>query len=191
MVPNHRVTCGLALLVALVTASETVQAQAATAPRENRDLAVEVAPKPPKRPQKAEVPVQVSLMSIGASTLNVGAPVRFQVSSNRASFGHVYVANTSGQVTLLCENIRLRAGDPVAVPRPGLILRAAAPAGDNRIVFVATRQRFAGFAGGATTTTPRDIQVGARELSGRLDEKLADLRRDDWGMTTMSVRVLP
>jgi len=183
----------VASVVSLVAASQACVAQSATSPGQNRDLAIEVtpAPKPSKRPQQGRVPVQVSLMSIGASTINIGQPVRFQVSSNKASFGHVYIANASGQVYLLGENIRLRARAPLVVPKPSLTLRASAPAGDNTVVFVATRERLPGFAGGATTTTPRDIQVSGAELLGRLDQQLSAFDRDDWGMTKMSVRVLP
>jgi hypothetical protein len=69
-------------------------------------------------------------------------------------------------------------------------IRATPPAGDNAVVFVATRDRFAGFAGGVTTTTPTDIQVSAYDLHAQLQARLALLPRARWGITSITARVV-
>jgi hypothetical protein len=132
----------------------------------------------------------VGLASIGPSILHIGQPIRFRAWSNHSGFGHVYLANTSGKVMLLAENLPLRANRPVVLPARGLTIRAVAPAGDNTLVFVATHDRFNGFAGGVSTSAPVDLQTSADGLVQNLKAKLSATPDDDWGFTTVVVRVI-
>ncbi len=158
----------------------------------SKDLVPEIAkPSRPKpKPAEAQVPVHASLMPIGPSTIRIGSPIRFQIRSNRSGFGHVYIVNSSGKTVLLVENLPLKAERAVEVPKAGLLIRASAPTGDNEVVFLATRDRFAGFAGGGTTTTPTDIQTSGAGLAAQLETRLAMTARDRWALTHVTVRVV-
>ena len=71
--------------------SSTAWAQAAV---EVRDLDVETARPPRRRPRPApqpQRPVQVSLMPVGPSTIAIGQPIRFRMVSLSDGFGHLYV----------------------------------------------------------------------------------------------------
>ncbi|MFL9827704.1 hypothetical protein [Rhodoplanes sp. SY1] len=135
-------------------------------------------------------PVQVSLEPIGASVLRIGSPVRFRASSNQAGFGHLYMVGTSGRVVMVVENLPLGRRRTVELPKPGLLIRATAPAGDNSVLFAASRDRLAGFAGNGTTTTPAEIQTGANGLLGELTARLSKLPRGSWGLTTVNIKVV-
>lgn len=170
---------GLAVPVALPVTGAAAQ---------TKDLTVVTSPRPPK-PAGTEAPVSVSLVPEGSTTIRIGAPIRFKVVSTHAGFGHLYVASASGKVQLWAENLRLKAGVPVDIPRRGLAIVASAPAGDETIVFVATRDRFKGFLGGSTVTNPADIQVSRDSLMAQLQAKLAATPRPRWGLTQVVVRV--
>lgn len=161
-----------------------------SAAAQTKDLTVVTAPRPPKpAPAATSNPVAVSLVPEGSTTIRIGAPIRFKVVSTHSGFGHLYVASASGKVQLWAENLRLKAGVPVDIPRRGLAIVASAPAGDETIVFVATRDRFPGFLGGATVTNPADIQVSRDSLMAQLQAKLAATPRPRWGLTQVVVRV--
>jgi len=157
-----------------------------------RDLVPEVAkPSRPKpKPPEAPVPVHASLMPIGPSMIRIGDPIRFQIRSNRSGFGHVYIVNSSGKTVLLVENLPLKAERSIEVPKAGLRIRASAPTGDNEVVFLATRDRFAGFAGGGTTTTPTDIQTSGAGLAAQIETRLSMTARERWALTHVTVRVV-
>jgi len=161
--------------------------------QETKDLQVEVAPhKPWRRPPPPEYlgPVQVSLMPIGPSTLSIGQPLRFRMVSLAESFGHLYVLSASGRSQLWMENVRLHAGAPIIYPRPGLIVRASPPAGDEVVIFAATRSRIAGFlGGGGSSLTPYDLQYTHEALRAALQSQLNALPRDDWAIAEVSIRV--
>jgi hypothetical protein len=166
---------------------------------QSRDLQFETAPvvhhaprtdrpRPVAAPEIAG-PVHVGLVPIGPSVLRIGSLIRFKAWSNRTGFGHAYLATASGKVILVAENLPIRANRRIILPRPGLALRAVAPAGDDTLIFVSTRQRFAGFAGGAATNSPIDIQLTAEGLVSELKSRLSGAPSDDWGFTTVVVRV--
>lgn len=141
---------------------------------------------PSARPGRA---VTASLSPIGPSVVPVGTPIRFRITSNRSGFGHLYIVNTSGKVLMLVENIPLKANRPHDLPRGGVVLRAAPPVGDNQILFLVTRDRLAGFANGATSTTPADVQVTPDGLVSVLKARLADWPRERWAYTDLVIRV--
>lgn len=166
--------CGLALALG---------AQAQT-----RDLTVVEKPSvQPARPQRT--PFAVSLVPIGSPVLRIGVPIRFKVVSTQSGYGNFYVASASGKVQLWAENIRLRAGQPVELPNRGFSIVASPPAGDETIVFLVTRSRFAGFFDGFTVTKPTDVQVSREGLSATLQSKLSGLPRSAWASTQTSIRV--
>lgn len=160
---------------------------------QTRDLTVE-APAPtgakPRPSRQPVLPVNVSLMPVGPSVVPVGSRIRLRIQSNNNGFGHLYVANASGKVVLLAENLPLRANRALDLPRGGMILRASPPTGDNVVHFLATRTRFPGFAGGTTTTTPLDIQVSSAALEPQLATRLSEAPRNQWGMTKVTIRVV-
>lgn len=159
-----------------------------------RDLTVE-ATKPvahaARRPAKrhAARPVQVSLMPVGSSTIAIGEPLRFRMTSLVNGYGHLYVLSASGRAQLWFENVRLRAGQPLLFPRRGQTVRAAAPAGDETILFVASCQPIDGFAGKGATMTPLDLQVTHEGLRTAIDQKFGALARNDWAFAEIKIRV--
>lgn len=153
-----------------------------------RDLTVEAAPmhgRPWRRPFR---PVQVSLMPVGPSTLAIGQPLRFRMVSLSDGYGQLYALSASGRSQLWMENVRLRAGQPVNYPRPGFIVRAAAPAGDETILFVATRAPISGFVGGASTK-PFDLQFTHDGLRSAVQQQLDAMPRSDWAIGELTIRV--
>lgn len=157
----------------------------------SKDLTVEAAPKPASPPAKrrAAHAMQVSLMPIGPSTLAIGQPLRFKMVSISKGFGHLYVLSASGRTQLWLENAPLGAGEPLRYPRSGQIVRAAAPAGDETIIFVASRNRIDGFAGVGATTTPLDLQLTHEALRTAIQQKFGALPRGDWAYAEIKTRV--
>lgn len=178
----------LAILGCALSLPMMIGAGSAIAQTQLKDLQIESA-RPRPKPNSA-TPVNVSLTPIGAALVSVGSPVRFRASSSHAGFGHLYITNKSGKVVLLMENVRLKARQPIELPKSGLVLRAMPPAGDNTVLFLATRDRLTGFAGGAMTTTPTDIQVSGDGLINELTAKLSSRPRERWGFTTATIRVV-
>lgn len=158
-----------------------------------KDLNAEFKPGKPKpeqqTPAESTVPVMVGLSPVGPSVLKIGSVIRFRVSSNQAGYGHLYITNASGNVVMIAENLRIKAGRSLDLPRDGVVLRAAPPIGDNSVLFLATRDRFSGFAGGRATTTPTDLQVTGEGFLATLKTTLAEIPRDCWGYTDVVIRV--
>jgi hypothetical protein len=167
----------------------------------SKDLNVEAAPPPhwqappphwrPARPPhwRQARPVQVSLMTVGPSVLSIGEPLRFRMASLVCEgYGQLYVLSASGRSQLWLENVRLHTGQPIFYPSPGLIVRAAPPAGDETVLFVVTRSPFHGFVGG-TSTTPFDLQYTHDGLRAAIQERLDAMPRSDWAIAEVSVRV--
>jgi hypothetical protein len=170
----------------------------------SKDLNVEAAPPPHWQPQphwrparqphgpphgRQARPVQVSLMTVGPSVLSIGEPLRFRMASLACEgYGQLYVLSASGRSQLWLENVRLRTGQPIYYPSPGLIVRAAPPAGDETVLFVVTRSPFHGFVGGPSTT-PFDLQYTHDGLRAAIQERLDAMPRSDWAIAEVSVRV--
>jgi hypothetical protein len=172
---------------------------AAQAPAQNtsigRDLTVEAAPhRPAHRPQRPARPVsarsvQASLMPIGPSTLPVGEPLKFKMVSLADGYGDLYILSASGRTQLWLENVRVRAGAPLTYASPGLIVRAAPPAGDDVVLFVATRRPIAGFLCGNGSGQPFDLQYTHEGFRAALQSQLGSLSRNDWAIAEVTVRV--
>lgn len=54
-----------------------------------------------------------------APPVPVGTPVGFRVSSSETGYGHLYLINADGGVTVLAENLPVAAGAQVDYPRAG------------------------------------------------------------------------
>ncbi len=177
--------CGSAALFGLLASSDAVLAQ-------TRDLTIEATRPGANRPRPAPaqtLPVNVSLTPVGPSVLPIGSRLRLRVQSNNNGFGHLYIANASGKVVMLTENLPLRANRAVLLPRAGLVLRATPQTGDNVVYFLATRSRFPGFAGGGFSATPLDIQINAAQFEAQIATRLSDTPRNRWGSTKQTIRV--
>ena len=98
-----------------------------------------------------------------APPVAVGAVVGFRMSSSEAGYGHLYLINADGGVTMLAENLPLAAGAQVDYPRPddGIRIRASAPAGIDRLILLVTRQPFVGFADNQGNTLTRPVALAA------------------------------
>ena len=163
---------------------------------QTKDLQVEQIPNTPRphrhplHPAPEAGPVQVSLTPIGPSTLSVGEPIRFKMVSLASGFGHLYVLSASGRTQLWLENVRVRAGVPLIFPRGGQIVRASPPAGDETVLFVATRSRLGGFLGaGASSSSPFDLQSAHDAFRSALQSQLDILPRPDWAIAELNNRV--
>ena len=84
-----------------------------------------------------------------APPVRLGEALGFVLSSSADGYGHLYLLNASGGVVALAENLPLAADARTAFPPPGAgyVFRATPPAGIERVLFVATRQPFAGLRG--------------------------------------------
>lgn len=156
-----------------------------------KDLRVETAKAAAYRPVKRETvrPVQISLMPVGPSTIAIGTPLRFKLVSLTDGFGHLYVLSASGRTQLWLENVRVRAGQPLRYPRPGQIVRASAPPGDETVIFVTSLDRIDGLAGKGVTTTPLDLQLTHEGLRTGIQGKFGDMPRENWAFAEVKIRV--
>lgn len=111
------------------------------------------------------------------------------MTSTTPGYGHLYVLDASGKTQVWLENVRLRANQPIFYPRRGMVVRAAPPAGDETIVFVASRRRIAGFGGHATTSTPFDLQLSHEGFRAGLEEKFHGVPRREWAFTEVQIRI--
>jgi hypothetical protein len=171
----------LAVLAAIISASP------AFAQDKNRDLTVESRhPVHPARPVAG--PLNVSLIPT-ASVVAIGTPISLRVMATRRTYGHLYLLSASGKTQLLMENVLLVANRPVAFPTRNLVLRAGAPAGDETIIFVASRAPIQGFAGGGVTRTPMQLQHTHQGLRNALEQMLRSGGRERYALAETVIRV--
>jgi uncharacterized protein DUF4384 len=171
----------LAVLAAIIGASPAV------AQDPHRNLAVE-APRPahPMRPSAGLL--NVSLMPT-ASVVAIGTPLAVRVMATRQAYGHLYLLSASGKTQLLMENVPLVANRAVSFPTRDLVLRAAAPAGDETVIFVASREPIQGFAGRGITRTPMQLQQTHQGLRVALERMLQNAGRADYALAETVIRV--
>ena len=105
----------------------------------------------------------VGVTPTAAPPVTVGTPVGFRVSSSGTGFGHLYLFNTDGGVTMLAENLPVAAGAQVEYPRPGdgITIRATPPLGVDRVTPLVTRQPSVGFAGNQGSTLTRPVALAS------------------------------
>jgi len=133
--------------------------------------------------------VQVSVMPVGPSSIGIGAPLKFRMASSVDGFGGLYVLSASGRTQAWLENVRLRAGEPVTYPRRGLTIRSTAPAGDETLVFIASRDRLESLSGLGEVTNPLDLQYTHDGLRTAIQQKLSVVKRERWAFTEIKIRV--
>ncbi len=129
-----------------------------------------------------------------APPVRIGTPVGFLVSSSAAGFGHLYLVNADGCVTMLAENLPLAAGAQVDYPRPGdgIQIRASAPAGIDRLILLVTRQPFVGFADneGSTLTRPVALASTAEAFLRAFNRATGRLPASSWAVAETRVQVV-
>jgi hypothetical protein len=139
-------------------------------------------------PRAGRRAMHVSVMPIGPSTIAIGAPLGFRMVSTTDSFGSLYVLSASGRTQVWFENIRLRAGNPIVFPPRNLIVRAAPPAGDETVIFIASRERPEGIEG-AGVATPMDLPFSHSGLRAAIQQKYAGVPRERWAFSEIQIRV--
>lgn len=190
------ITAGAAVaLLAIGIGMATAQAEERKVDNGGRDLNVET-----QRPsgggggggsshRHSRRPIHASVMTIGPSSIAVGDPLGFRMTATADGYGSLYVLSASGRTQLWLENVRLHAGEPISFPRHGLVVRASPPAGDETIIFLATRDRFDGLNGRGTTTSPMDLQFTHAGLREAIQHKLNDLEPNRFGFAEVQIRV--
>ena len=129
-----------------------------------------------------------------APPVAVGTPIGFRVSSSETGFGHLYLINADGGVTMLAENLPVAAGAQLEYPRPGdgIAIRASLPAGVDRVVLLVTRQPFVGFAEGqgSTLTRPVVLATRAETFLRRLNRATRRMPASSWAVAETRVQVI-
>lgn len=129
-----------------------------------------------------------------APPVAVGTPIGFRVSSSETGFGHLYLINADGGVTMLAENLPVAAGAQLQYPRPGdgIAIRASLPAGVDRVVLLVTRQPFVGFAEGqgSTLTRPVVLATRAETFLRRLNRATRRMPASSWAVAETRVQVI-
>lgn len=123
----------------------------------------------------------------------LGDEIGFMMTTNTTGYGHLYLLNASGKVVALVENLPMAAGAASEFPSPGsgLKLRASPPAGTERALFLVTRERFAGFSGGAAASAPAPLSLTAAAFVKNLNAATAKLAKDGWALAETQVQLLP
>jgi len=155
-----------------------------------RDLTVELAkPGASAAHRPGRRAVHVSVMPVGPSSIAIGTPLGLRMVSTADGFGDLYVLSASGRTQVWLENVPLRAGEPIAYPRRGLIVRAAPPAGDETVIFVASRDRIEGFAGPGPLTAPLELEYTHESLRAAIQQRFRDIPRERWAFAEIQIRV--
>jgi hypothetical protein len=136
----------------------------------------------------------LSIMPVGPSTLSYGETVGFRLMSVAGGFGHLYVIDDTGAVQAWAENLPLHPGESLDYPvaGSGLRLRAAPPAGNDHVIFLATLHRFSGFIESdlRTVVQPVTLPYRAAEFRRQLDAVTNSLPNRSWGRSEIEIRVV-
>ena len=148
-------------------------------------------------PQSTVVYNQNPSFSIGiapdrAPPVRIGEKLGFSLSSSANGYGHLYLLTASGSVLALAENLPMKVGKRIAFPssKAGYALRARPPVGQERILFLTTRQPFAGFAGGAAKDGPAQIPVSAEDFIRQLNMATRALPDNAWVITEEQFEII-
>ena len=135
-------------------------------------------------------PFSIGIVPDRAPPVRIGDELGFTLSSSEAGYGHLYLLTASGAVLVLAENMPLAAGAQTAFPQPdaGFRFRAQPPAGVERLLFLATRQPFAGFGGGAAG--PVQVAVDAHAFVSRLNEATGRLPERSWALAETRIEIV-
>ena len=185
----HRLTRRAVMMLAVAAGAESAHAQDGPHQTGGRDLVVTGAGPEHKATRASRRPVQVSIMTIGPSSIAIGSLLGFRMVSTTDGFGSFYVLSASGRTQAWLENTRLHAGEPIVYPRRGLIVRAAPPAGDDTMIFVAARDRMEGLTGPGVLTGPLDLQYTHASLRHAIQQRYRDIPRERWAFAEIRIRV--
>ena len=121
--------------------------------------------------------------------LRFGEQVEFALTTDATGYGHLYSLNASGGVLVLVENLPVAAGVQATFPPPGgtFKLRVTPPAGTDRVLFLVTRERFAGFSDGG----PMQLSLSAPEFVMELNAATSRLVSNGWALAEAHLEVLP
>ena len=136
-------------------------------------------------------PFSVGIVPNRAPPVRIGEELGFTLSASASGYGHLYLLNASGGVLVLAENMAVAGGAQAAFPAPGggFIFRASPPAGVERVLFLVTRQPFAGFGGGASG--PVQLPVKAHEFVMNFNVATGKLPRQGWVVAETRVEIVP
>ena len=142
----------------------------------------------------AEAAFAVGVVPTLAPPVRVGTPIAFRLSSSVDGLGHLYMIASTGEVTVLVENLPLTAGSQVEYPgaQQGFSISASPPAGIDRVVLLVTLEPFAGFGNsqGALLTRPVGLTLAAEAFLGRFDDMVGDLPGASWATAETRVQVV-
>ena len=148
----------------------------------------------PDLSNNAEAAFAVGVVPTLAPPLRVGTPVGFRLSSTVDGLGHLYLLASTGEVTVLAENLPLAAGSQVEYPDPqqGFTITAAPPPGVDRVILLVTLEPFAGFGNsrGELLSRPVGLTLEAGTFLRRLDETVRGLPGPSWATAETRVQVV-
>ena len=132
----------------------------------------------------------VGIVPNRAPPVRIGDALGFTLSTSATGYGHVYLLNASGAVLVLAENLLVTDGAQTVFPAPGggFNLQATPPAGVERVLFLVTRQPFAGFGGGAPG--PIQLPVMAQKFVMELNAATAQLPKYSWALAETRVEIV-
>lgn len=135
----------------------------------------------------------VGLIPTHAPPVRIGDSLGFRFSASRNGYGSLYLLNASGAVVVLAQNLPLVADVEVVFPsvEEGFILRASPPAGVERVLFLVTRQPFAGFgSGSASGMSPVQLPMRAQDFILKLNAATAQLPDQDWALVENRIEII-
>ena len=137
-------------------------------------------------------PFSAGVVPNRAPPIRIGDRLGFMLSASAGGYGHLYLLNASGGVLVLAENMPLAAGGQTVFPPPAgsFAFRASPPAGVERVLFLVTRQPFAGFAAGGASSGPVQLAMKASEFVSRLNAATANLPRQGWALAETRVEIV-
>ena len=137
-------------------------------------------------------PFSAGVLPAYAPPVYLGDVLGLRLSSQVSGYGHLYLLNAGGRVMVLAENLPLTAGAQTAFPSPhgSIVLRATPPAGVERVVFLVTRQPFAGFGQGAAAFGPVQLPMTASTFVGRFNEATRQLPKQEWTVVETRIEIV-
>lgn len=136
-------------------------------------------------------PFSVGVVANRAPPVHIGDELGFTLSTSATGYGHLYLLNASGAVLVLAENVPIAGGAQAAFPTPGggFSFRASPPAGVERVLFLVTRQPFAGFGAGASP--PVQLSTRAQAFIADLNAATRQLPRQGWALAETRIEIVP
>ena len=141
-----------------------------------------------------EAAFAVGVVPTLASPVRTGTPIGFRLSASVDGLGHLYLIASTGEVTVLAENLALAAGSQIEYPgaEQGISIAATPPAGIDRVILLVTLEPFVGFGNsqGARLIRPVGLTLAADAFLGRLDEMVQGLPGASWATAETRVQVV-